>query len=160
MYHYDPLREWASRDSKVTKALLSRLAFEERSLYRHQLPEPEPDSEAAKDADPKDAWFGYTRLEMTLKYIADSITSFRNMYISANQEKNSKPPEFVGYPSPYNESGKPKPNFSKDEVMSAMEKQAFAMEAAAGVIDWGTLFTEEEEQSPGDPYAPPGTDVE
>lgn len=131
---------------------MSRLAFEERSLYRHQLPEPEPDSEAAKDVDPKDAWFGYSRLEMSLKYIADSITSFRNMYISANQEKNSEPPEFVEYPSPYNGSGKPKHNFSKDEVMTAMEKQAFAMEAAAGVIDWGTLFTGEEN-------APPGTDV-
>lgn len=132
---------------------MSRLAFEERSLYRHQLPEPEPDSESVKDVDPKDAWFGYSRLEMTLKYIADSITSFRNMYITANQEKNSKPPEFVEYPSPYNGSGKPKHNFSKDEVMTAMEKQAFAMEAAAGVIDWGTLFTGEEN-------APPGTDVE
>lgn len=153
MYHYDPLREWASRDSKVTKALLSRLAFEERSLYRHQLPEPEPDSEAAKDADPKDAWFGYTRIEMTLKYIADSITTFRNMYITANQEKNAKPPEFEEYPSPYNGSGKPKHKFSNDEVVSAMEKQAFAMEAAAGVIDWGTLFAAEED-------APPGTDEE
>lgn len=132
---------------------MSRLAFEERSLYRHQLPEPEPDSEAAKDVDPKDAWFGYSRLEMALKYIADSITSFRNMYVTANQEKNSEPPEFVEYPSPYNGSGKPKHNFSKDEVMTAMEKQAFAMEAAAGVIDWGTLFTGEEN-------APPGTDVE
>lgn len=132
---------------------MSRLAFEERSLYRHQLPEPEPDSEASKDVDPKDAWFGYSRLEMSLKYIADSITSFRNMYITANQEKNSQPPEFVEYPSPYNGSGKPKHNFSKDEVMTAMEKQAFAMEAAAGVIDWGTLFAGEEN-------APPGTDVE
>lgn len=140
--------------------MLSRLAFEERSLYRHQLPDPDPEDTTARDANPKDAWFGYSRHEMALKYIADSLTMFRNMYISANSEKGAKPPEFVEYPSPYNDKGKPKHSFSKEEVATAMERQALAMEAAAGVIDWGSLFAGEDEQSPGDEDAPPGTSEE
>lgn len=97
---------------------------------------------------------------MALKYIADSLTMFRNLYISANSEEDATAPEFVEYPSPYNDKGKPKHNFSKDEVMTAMERQALAMEAATGVIDWGSLFAGEDEQGSEDEYAPPGTSAE
>lgn len=124
------------------------------------MPEPDPDDNTTQDANPKDAWFGYSRLEMNLKFIADSLTMFKNLYISANSGKDATEPEFVEYPSPYNDKGKPKHSFSKEEVQRAMEQQALAMEAVAGVVDWAALFAGEDEQSPEDEDAPPGESAE
>lgn len=129
--------------------MLSRLGFEERSLYRHSLPEPTPEDieNAEKDTDPKDKWFGYTRQEVALKTLIDQLTQFRNLYITANSDKNTKPPEFVEYPSPYNEKQRIKPNFSEEEVQTAMERQAMAMAMVVDIKDGASFFAGDEETS-------------
>lgn len=133
--------------------MLSRLGFEERSLYRHSLPEPTPEDieNSEKNTDPKDKWFGYSRQEVALKTLIDQLTQFRNLYITANSDKNTKPPEFVEYPSPYNEKQRIKPNFSEEEVQTAMERQAMAMAMVVDIKDGASFFAGDEETSESEP---------
>lgn len=132
---------------------MSRLGFEERSLYRHSLPEPTAEEleKAEKDSNPKDKWFGYTRQEVALKTLIDQLTQFRNLYITANSDKNTKAPEFVEYPSPYNDKQRMKPNFSEEEVQTAMERQAMAMAMVVDIKDGASFFAGGEETSESEP---------
>lgn len=88
-------------------ALVERLGFEERSLYRHR--------NVGKITD---EWFGYDRLEMVLKNISDQLQSFTLMYLSANTKKSSDVPDFKAYPSPFEK--KPDAELSLADKMEQM----------------------------------------
>lgn len=58
----------------------------------------------------------------------------------ANSDKDTKAPEFVEYPSPYNDKQRMKPNFSEEEVQTAMERQAMAMAMVVDIKDGASFF--------------------
>lgn len=69
----------------------------------------------------------------------------------ANSDKNTKVPEFVEYPSPYNDKQRNKPNFSEEEVQTAMERQAMAMAMVVDIKDGASFFAGGEETSESEP---------
>ena len=93
-------------------ALLKRLTFEPRSMFRHEVrfealqdardtPEP-PDlrTEAEKERDQYDALFGYGLTEQRLTWILERLISFQAMYFSANSPKGTRPMERDEVPTP------------------------------------------------------------
>lgn len=44
------------------------------------------------------------------------------------------------YPSPYNDKQRNKPNFSEEEVQTAMERQAMAMAMVVDIKDGASFF--------------------
>ena len=93
-------------------ALLKRLTFEPRSMFRHEvrfealqdargMPEP-PDirTEAEKERAQYDALFGYGLPEQHLNWILERLISFQSMYYSANSPKGSRPMERDEIPTP------------------------------------------------------------
>lgn len=96
----------------IGSALLKRLTFEPRSMFRHEVrfdalqdardtPEP-PDlrTEAEKERDQYDALFGYGPTEQRLTWILERLISFQAMYYSANSPKGSRPMERDEIPTP------------------------------------------------------------
>lgn len=94
------------------RALLKRLTFEPRSMFRHEvrfealqdardMPEP-PDlrSEAEKERAQYDALFGYSTVEQHLNWILERLISFQAMYYSANSPQGSRPMERDEIPTP------------------------------------------------------------
>lgn len=55
------------------------------------------------------------------------------------------------YPSPYNEKQRIKPNFSEEEVQTAMERQAMAMAMVVDIKDGASFFAGDEETSESKP---------
>ena len=93
-------------------ALLKRLTFEPRSMFRHEVrfealqdardtPDP-PDlrTEAEKERDQYDALFGYGLTEQRLTWILERLISFQAMYFSANSPKGTRPMERDEVPTP------------------------------------------------------------
>lgn len=98
--------------SYVGGALLKRLTFEPRSMFRHEvrfdalqeardMPEP-PDlrTEAEKERAQYDALFGYGLVEQHLNWILERLMSFQAMYFSANSPSGTRPMERDEIPSP------------------------------------------------------------
>lgn len=96
----------------IGSALLKRLTFEPRSMFRHEvrfealqeardMPEP-PDlrTEAEKERAQYDALFGYSTVEQHLNWILERLISFQSMYYSANSPKGSRPMERDEIPTP------------------------------------------------------------
>lgn len=96
----------------IGSALLKRLTFEPRSMFRHEvrfetlqdardMPEP-PDlrTEAEKERDQYDALFGYGPTEQRLTWILERLISFQAMYFSANSPKGASPMERDEIPTP------------------------------------------------------------
>lgn len=96
----------------IGSALLKRLTFEPRSMFRHEVrfealqdardvPEP-PDlrTEAEKERDQYDALFGYGPTEQRLTWILERLISFQAMYYSANSPQGSRPMERDEVPTP------------------------------------------------------------
>lgn len=96
----------------IGSALLKRLTFEPRSMFRHEvrfeamqdardMPEP-PDlrTEAEKERDQYDALFGYGLPEQRLTWILERLISFQAMYFSANSPKGERPMERDEIPTP------------------------------------------------------------
>lgn len=94
------------------RALLERLSFEPRSMFRHEMrfealqdardmPEP-PDlrTEAEKERAQYDTLFGYSTVEQHLNWILERLMSFQAMYYSANSPKGERPMERAEIPSP------------------------------------------------------------
>lgn len=93
-------------------ALLKRLTFEPRSMFRHEvrfevlqderdMPEP-PDlrTEAEKERAQYDALFGYGLTEQRLTWILERLISFQAMYFSANSPKGARQMERDEIPTP------------------------------------------------------------
>nr|DAV48641.1 MAG TPA: hypothetical protein [Caudoviricetes sp.] len=93
-------------------ALLKRLTFEPRSMFRHEVrfealqdardtPEP-PDlrTEAEKERSQYDSLFGYGLTEQRLTWILERLMSFQAMYFSANSPKGTRPMERDEVPTP------------------------------------------------------------
>lgn len=96
----------------IGSALLKRLTFEPRSMFRHEVrfealqdardtPEP-PDlrTEAEKERAQYDALFGYSTVEQHLNWILERLISFQAMYYSANSPQGSRSMERDEIPTP------------------------------------------------------------
>ena len=55
------------------------------------------------------------------------------------------------YPSPYNDKQRMKPNFSEEEVQTAMERQAMAMAMVVDIKDGASFFAGGEETPESEP---------
>ena len=91
-------------------ALLKRLTFEPRSMFRHEvrfealqdardMPEP-PDLRTEAEKDQYDALFGYGLTEQRLTWIVERLISFQALYFSANSPKGPSPMERDEIPTP------------------------------------------------------------
>lgn len=105
-------RDGMSLPSYMGKALLTRLALEERSMYRHELrfdalyygddrrDAPDLRPEPVRMREKFDQWFGYSMTEQHIKWLLEMVEEFAHLYVSANSERGKRPPKSKGVPSP------------------------------------------------------------
>lgn len=105
-------REGMGLPSHLGRALLARLALEERSMYRHELrfdalyngsphlEGPDLRPEPVRMREKFDQWFGYSMTEQHIKWLIEMVEEFAYLYASANSKEGKRPPKGESVPSP------------------------------------------------------------